>query len=592
MRRLIFIAFVLLAWPSLSAAADCGTGLAAEDLSGTCRATPQATMGALEATGTTTTANPDANGYTSIYECYSGGAKCGIDMTPPACEQTITTATTPTGDWTAINQTANNVICIEPGDYTARGVLTLNVSYSSTFKWLRYTRTADDGDKPWIQTSGNRAKLAGLSVQANGWVVQRLTFDGTGKSAGSTLIDVPATSPPAAGKSWVVFDQVLAENGPVNLVKIGSGNDTIFVQNSVLRSCTATVGHDLAAVTSASPRTVVVRSETYDCTHGVAFTGSNMSGAVIEANDIRLTTARYTNCSGTPDVNGTCAAAEALVLVSGNASAQSPIQIRHNRLEGARVRDGAACCTGSDVTGGAALAVFGDYVLAQNNIIRNSQIGARIDSPADHVSLVGNLYYAINAYKGADPSRVVTCTGCAATENYLSTLVDNAGSWIDFDGTATNLDARCNVSIASGAATHGTPGSGVQVDANAFFSTTAYSTAGSPVQISVTLGTWAASTAYTLGQHIRVGNYVHKVTQNGTSAGTAPTWGTRRGGITNDNTVRWTLVIGPYNYYRYLQTGQLTTGFLAYSGLGASHAQWCSAPGTRAGIGVDDRTAW
>lgn len=54
MRRLIilFHVFMLLAaWPMSSAASVCGDGLAAEDLSGTCRANPP-TMGALEAIGT------------------------------------------------------------------------------------------------------------------------------------------------------------------------------------------------------------------------------------------------------------------------------------------------------------------------------------------------------------------------------------------------------------------------------------------------------------------------------------------------------------------------------------------------------------
>ena len=55
--------------------------------------------------------------------------------------------------------------------------------------------------------------------------------------------------------------------------------------------------------------------------------------------------------------------------------------------------------------------------------------------------------------------------------------------------------------------------------------------------------TWAASTAYTVGDTIRPttpNSRVFKCTTAGTSGGTEPTWNTTVSGTTNDNTVVWT----------------------------------------------------
>lgn len=56
--------------------------------------------------------------------------------------------------------------------------------------------------------------------------------------------------------------------------------------------------------------------------------------------------------------------------------------------------------------------------------------------------------------------------------------------------------------------------------------------------------TWAATTAYTLGDVVKPTTYAshsYKCTTAGTShASTEPTWGTTNGGTTTDNTVTWT----------------------------------------------------
>ena len=55
--------------------------------------------------------------------------------------------------------------------------------------------------------------------------------------------------------------------------------------------------------------------------------------------------------------------------------------------------------------------------------------------------------------------------------------------------------------------------------------------------------TWAASTAYTVGDVVKATSYdahTYKCTTAGTSGGSEPTWDTTNGNTTADNTVTWT----------------------------------------------------
>ncbi|MBI3897559.1 MAG: hypothetical protein HY308_04590 [Gammaproteobacteria bacterium] len=137
----------------------------------------------------------DANGYSAAYECRAGGPQCNVDVatyTARACDQILTPSTGPIYNWSAlspdrdVNGDGFVVICLQPGDYTARGPLTFGGSNgaSTNRKVLRCAKT--DGtacDDPWRVTSADRARLKRIIVQAkNYWILHRLAVDGGGIS--------------------------------------------------------------------------------------------------------------------------------------------------------------------------------------------------------------------------------------------------------------------------------------------------------------------------------------------------------------------------------------------------------------------------
>lgn len=94
-----------------------------------------------------TNAAPDINGYEAQYECRARNPNCDVDvdtLAQQSCQQTITTATVPTTDWSAIDWD-NDVICIAAGDHSDRGILSLGSSGTSDRrKVLRYSYLLHD----------------------------------------------------------------------------------------------------------------------------------------------------------------------------------------------------------------------------------------------------------------------------------------------------------------------------------------------------------------------------------------------------------------------------------------------------------------
>ena len=133
----------------------------------------------------------DLNGYTAQYECRAGGAYCNVDVASlgnRACDQTIK-ASTP---WSSINW-SNNTICIEAGDHTSKGTLTIPSSASGkpgNYKVLRYYRAGDSDDEPWKQSGANRAILQNIDVQGGYWIIHRISFDPDKASVGGAVVEL------------------------------------------------------------------------------------------------------------------------------------------------------------------------------------------------------------------------------------------------------------------------------------------------------------------------------------------------------------------------------------------------------------------
>ena len=501
----------------------------------------------------------DLNGYTAQYECRSGGPNCNVDvvtLTAAACQQTITTATAPTGDWSALNQ-ANTVICIENGDQTGRGTLTLTTSGTSgTRKILRYTRTSDNDDEPWNQSGANQATIAGINFNAKDfWIVHRL------RSTSSITVDQSASDN--------IFSRILVED--INGDEIEIFGDRNTLQNSVIRNTVYGGASDKHCVAAGSggDDVHIVNNEIYNCQGDgvqVLESGFNSPGFVEENNDIYTTTDRYADSDGTLNPAGDHACTENGIDQKQGGVSTNPFRIIHNRLWGFRASPGA--CTGSGSFGEGLIfhahppgITINTYGLVQNNIFMDGTQAISVpNAEPDHWSIVGNLIYKMRGVP-TGTTRSTEISKSSRVEFYLNTSIDvntsNSIGWIEADND--NHDIRCNVNISAGTSSVST--GTTQIDYNVYYGST---DAGETNKISNAINTRANSTAYSLNAIIRTtatppadgtaGDFLYKVTTAGTSASSPPAYCTKLNCVTNDGTMAVKAIRGPYKFYKKLRT--------------------------------------
>jgi len=439
-----------------------------------------------------TTDAADANGYSAQYECRNGGSVCNVDVAAyvaRACDQIVGTST----PWSSINW-SNNTICIEAGDHSGKGALTLGASGSSSNrKVLRYY-SADDGRlPPWKQASGDRARLERLVFNGNdNWIVHRLTFDGTGGYPG---INFELNS----GADDNIVDRVLVQHQYNSLVHLQKGNSNNTIQNSVLRASGVNFAENNCLELGASFGTRVVNNEIYDCNKAISSGSGNptLLGVRIENNDLYVSPAVYSDCRGnyTPgNVNSACAANESIISLKAGGDFNNPTYIIHNRLWGARNGDGVllgpvntgeapGISVSNDIDqSGNPLYNGADYLLIANNVIWDMQAGiANWWGVPDHVSIVGNLFYDIRTFQSSFTTYAMRLNQVSNVEIYFNTII-NAGTWFQIGSNVANSDVRCNVVIDSGGRSGGVSGSSI-VDNNAFYNTASYTANGSRAMV-------------------------------------------------------------------------------------------------------------
>jgi len=234
----------------------------------------------------------DANGYTAQYECRSGGPDCNVDvagLTQQACQQTITTSDSASTISSKING-GSQFICVQPGDYTGIGTISITASGSSgARKVLRYYRPGDSDDQPWNQTSsGNQAKMSEIELTGNYWIVHRLTLP---SNTHSGLARFYVTGPNN------ILNRILVEGpGGTDACQSGvnfqaSGN---VLQNSVVRDARrCTTGSPVAVSLENGDNLRVINNEISNwCEHQIQVGQNNIpssAGTVVENNDLYLT---------------------------------------------------------------------------------------------------------------------------------------------------------------------------------------------------------------------------------------------------------------------------------------------------------------
>ncbi len=557
----------------------------------------------------------DQNGYAARYECRAGNPNCNVDVAALAnqpCQQTITTGTSPTNNWSAINW-SNDVICIEGGDHTGRGTLTISTSGASGgLKVLRYTRPNDSDDEPWNQSSADQAKLHQLVFNgADRWLVHRLTF--------------PASSDPSAmdrvflqnGASDLIISRLLVEGAPrgssSNLYSAISAwgcapgtADRTTIQNSVIRNNWGVPGTDPVGIAIECGTDVrIVNNEMYDwSSHNIQLghnAGPTMPGAIIENNDSYVTSALYTN-------SGQTMVAEDPIELKAGGTAAKPLRVIHNRTWGSRLSDTGRCCIGG--TGGIAIAVVPpeggslSYIDISNNIVFDSQVGIVWASGISYnTSVVGNIFYDIRRHSSSWNSYAIELIKNSGTEVYLNTVIGASQSWLYTDSGLGNGDVKCNVMIDSGSRAGGTPASSTQVDHNAFYATSPYTINGDNQAVAPAPVTWSANTTYNAGTVLRFGTsaqctnrddascYLYKVTQAGTTL-SSPNYCTTLGCKVTDGSAELQAIRAPYVFKRKLRTA--TNGeevVIPNARVASSAPEAYACPTTfssRSGIGIND----
>lgn len=553
----------------------------------------------------------DINGYTALYECREktvgepGYANCNVDVatyTNSACDQTITAAAA----WSTINW-SNNVICLDKGDHTAKGTLTLGSSGTSgTRKVLRYYRSGDTDDDPWNQSGANQAKVQ--IIDPNGqsyWVIHRLSMPSV-----QTSTKYLQTS---SGGNIILNRMYLSGfHGSSEGAIVCDGCSNLTIQSSVIRDC----GHDInmsptGIVAGNSTNFHAVNNEIYNCAKQLFTwkTSGVESGFVVENNDLYLNSDYYTNCAGTITPSGDCSMSEGIWSTKSAGSSGDPIKVIHNRMWGMRPCDTGLACDG----GGAAGSIFsigggansGRYVLFQNNILSDAEGAGEINTQettgSNNNSIIGNIFYHFRTYSfsvgGID---IYSCCGASnqTSELYLNTIIDSqttSSGWLN-RGSGTNFDVRCNIAIDSNQAV-GSWGSGSQMDYNVYYGTT---DSGETNKVSKTLSTRANSTAYSLNAIIRTtatppadgtaGDFLYLVTTAGTSAGSPPAYCTTLGCTTTDGSMVVKAIRGPYSFYRKLRTSP-EQRHIPYARVHASAPDYRSCPAgfaSRTGIGIDN----
>lgn len=411
----------------------------------------------------------DLPAYTAKYENKIGA--------PPACNITISSVSDP--NWNKLNDPTYRVICLRPGDYTAKGTITLTASGSTgKERWLRYDVPGDTGFHPVRQKQSDQALIQKLQFNgADYWIVDRITLRSSG-----LLVEFPDLS----GATHNTLNRILAEDSNNNPMIVFHGtNDNNTLQNSVVRHPQKTPGKDMVCVVLNGnvKGTRIVNNEIYDCaSHAIQVQpGSGYDGTVIENNDLYVTPSMYTDGQGNFTTSGLYAASESVLSFKGGATTSTnPIRVINNRISGTRKTDLSVCCAGGE--SGAALQigydktpnVFGN-ILILNNIISNAAHGMVFSWPGSHhISVIQNLFYDFNHSHIAGSGTAVK-SGVAGdkVEFYLNTIINTPHfAKAVYDG---DNDWRCNLVIDAGTL-DGTSGIGQKFGSNSFYHTKPHTT--------------------------------------------------------------------------------------------------------------------
>ena len=381
-------------------------------------------------------------------------------------------------DWAKINDPEYRVFCVRPGDYRGVGAIVLERSGKAEAPRILLLDSDSNAHPADLPESG-QALIESLEFKgADFWYVERLS-----------IVDTPDRQSVVrfgSGASDNTIDRMRIEHFYEGIT-LDDGAHRNTIQNSLIGDQDFHRGGDAVCIAlqgfRTRPKTVrildtkILNNEIYDCNDGIqtvvnpkASYVADFSGLLIAGNDIYLTSARYSNCSGKMDPNGACACAEnAIDLKGGAEDVSKPVMVVENSLRGWRKTDQA--CGGSGSWGSA---LVGHFRLKNaeliDNIISDSARGISIGGAARSMTIRGNLLHGINS-KGSNEGIAFAATGNARDVDFSENTVVDATAWITLNRSRAIVE--CNVIIDSGRG-GGRPGSGTVVARNSYYATPAW----------------------------------------------------------------------------------------------------------------------
>jgi hypothetical protein len=410
---------------------------------------------------------------TFAYDNYSARYEKSVDLPKCNARDPNVRIISKNSDWSDINNSKYQVFCVEPGDYSAVGEITLTAS--GTQKNKRYLRHIDSGTKeghPWRQKNAKRAILNRIEVKADYWVVDGLTVtDPKGTSEGA-LFDVKKSSDN-------IFNHLLLEHNDGTLYRVTDGSKKNTLQNSVLRYTKVENRQENACVYIAANDpygdTVdahIVNNEIYDCAgDAIQVNHRNRSkpkrgviGMVLENNDMYITPNMYVDCkTGKKTSKGKCACAEnavdvKILRVNSTLSDSTLSKIIHNRMWGYQSttnlpKEKGGLCEKTNDHYAFALVFhyqYADFALVEDNLIFDSENGIWLaKSGPDHISIIGNLLYDV-ANK-TNPYAALSLNNGSKIEAYHNAVIDS-DVYLRTGKSARDINIEDNLFIDAGTA--------------------------------------------------------------------------------------------------------------------------------------------
>lgn len=426
-------------------------------------------------------------------------------------------------DWDDINSASFDDFCVNPGDYSARGLITLTADGTAgTPRRILYYDPAfpTDTTHPVNMTAAKRAIIKWLKLDdADHWVIERITVDGADDSG---LVDNAAVIFRGASNDNT-FNEVLVQRSWREGIGIrGNNANDNTIQGSVIRDSTDR-GGDLIGITIATANqnqtisgTTIKNNEIFDnhqCVQMIIVDGFNdgstFPDTLIENNDCYVTTAKYTDCAGNLDTGGDCMVGESGIVIKADGTSSSPIHVFKNRIWGTRQTDAVFGAPGGF---GECIIVQGaaKYVLIEQNTLWDCSRSLNYyGGTMSLTSFVDNVVADSNGVRSNTGQSSLTLQG-DTVEFYRNTIINSANHW--FAHGTTNLDVRCNIIIGPGTVTN-SPATGLQADYNFYYNATQIAEPGTN---DITEGTIAAANHNDLCfQHKLITNPSEKCITNG-----------------------------------------------------------------------------